>query len=694
MKKIIILGLISGIILGWYGCQKDDIILNKTNNHKTPKLNAKVGNDTTTYTVLGQQRNNPYTLAKMTEAWNNIYSVNQITQLDATDVYIKFTPADFEEVKALQESDLILFDYPLDYEVIKMGDRYIPPGMTEMDMPVFYSVVKPEMDLSAFTHEVLADLFLAPYNTDITKEAFRLTSNTHDKVVKDWDTPDGITPPCTEDCPNWPDCLDFGVPCEDEDTSSGNTSGSGDTGGGKDPNTDPDEPTPGNPGEVTVTTGPTLVMNDCGCEVYADAKKPGGCVNVNDTQLGLRGIRNVRVIIKDGWFDFYTIQTDHHGCFKLNKKLNKIKMWVEFNSERVNIRGIRLKLSPLAYLIPVKDYVDKFKDNLNQIEVNYGHDTDIKSKALRYWMAATANNSLYEFDDMAIAEGVGIPPQQLEVLVTNQSSNGAAPMIDKINNQDIIATLGLPNILEAFLENTFDFFEVFDVLPPDVIIGYDKEESKLKSDQINTTIYHEYAHAAHFAAAGEDLWLSNIEHILEVKDFKKGGATMGTYGDGNQDGSDLCALIETWGEHIGKTYTDKTYGLMHSNSIIPLEMERTRHFYELERQDFWDVGFLYIPEGILHDLVDDNANNPQSDNPLTTILWDFYEVTDETTGDKTKVIIPDEVKGFNNAQFFGLLDPDMQSMEQFRDDLETIFLPISGNTQEDFDALFNIYEID
>ena len=33
-------------------------------------------------------------------------------------------------------------------------------------------------------------------------------------------------------------------------------------------------------------------------------------------------------------------------------------------------------------------------------------------------------------------------------------------------------------------------------------------------------------------------------------------------------------------------------------------------------------------------------------------------------------------------------------MEQFRDDLETIFLPMSGNTQEDFDALFDIYEID
>ena len=335
----------------------------------------------------------------------------------------------------------------------------------------------------------------------------------------------------------------------------------------------------------------------------------------------------------------------------------------------MNITGIRLKYSPASYYLPVKDYVDKFKDNLNQIEVNYGHDTDIKSKALRYWMAATANNSLYEFDDMAAAEGVGIPPQKLEVLVTNQSSNGAAPMIDKIlannTNPDILNDLDISKWMKIVANLIISYN-----ITPDVIIGYDKEESKLKSDQINTTIYHEYAHAAHYAVAENDLWLSNIEHILEVHQLIKNGGTMGTYGDGTQDGSDLCALIETWGEHIGKTYTDKTYGLNHSTTTNPNYLEFRTHHLMLELQDFWDVGFLYIPEGILHDLVDDNADNPQ--NESNTMVWDFYETTDEF-GNEIKVTIPDEVKGFNNSQIFGLLDPDMQSMEQLRDDLETYF---------------------
>ena len=269
MKKILILGLISSLIFGWYGCQKEDMILNDTHtNNQTPKLNAKVGNDTTSYTVLGEQRNNPYTVAKMTEAWNNIYTANQIAQLDATDKYIKFSPTDFEEVKALQESDLILFDYPLDYEVIRMGDRYIPSGMTEMDMPVFYSVVKPDMDLGAFTHEVLSDLFLAPYNADITKEAFRITGNEHDGVDLDWDLPDNITPPCTEDCPNWPDCLEpnGSVPCEDGDTSSSGGS-SGGTSDGSGHSTDPNEPTPGGT-EGEPTYGDHYMINDCGCQVF------------------------------------------------------------------------------------------------------------------------------------------------------------------------------------------------------------------------------------------------------------------------------------------------------------------------------------------------------------------------------------------------------------------------------------------
>ena len=102
------------------------------------------------------------------------------------------------------------------------------------------------------------------------------------------------------------------MPCEDGDTSSSGGS-SGGTSGGSGHSTDPDEPTPGGT-EGEPTYGNPYMINDCECEVYADAKKPGGCVNVNDTQLGLRGVRNVKVIIKDDWYRAYTVRTDHNGC--------------------------------------------------------------------------------------------------------------------------------------------------------------------------------------------------------------------------------------------------------------------------------------------------------------------------------------------------------------------------------------------
>lgn len=86
--------------------------------------------DEPTPTILGNPRVNPYTVQKMTEAWNNLNGTNLPT-LPATHRYVKFMPATLEQFKKLNETELVLFDYPLEYEIIQMGDYYDDPAVPE-----------------------------------------------------------------------------------------------------------------------------------------------------------------------------------------------------------------------------------------------------------------------------------------------------------------------------------------------------------------------------------------------------------------------------------------------------------------------------------------------------------------------------------------------------------------------------------
>jgi hypothetical protein len=67
-------------------------------------------------TILGAQRNNPYTVSNMTQAWNDLFGQHKTyAALPATHHYVKFDPQSLEEYKALAESGITYVDFPLDY---------------------------------------------------------------------------------------------------------------------------------------------------------------------------------------------------------------------------------------------------------------------------------------------------------------------------------------------------------------------------------------------------------------------------------------------------------------------------------------------------------------------------------------------------------------------------------------------------
>ena len=116
--------------------------------------------------ILGHQLNNPYSLANMQLAYNNLTSNNIVSKytpnIRPTHYYIKFKPNNFEQLEILSsDSTLILYDYPLDYLITQSGNRYHDPGLPDSVPTYQYSVVTVNYVFNnSIPYEILSTLYL------------------------------------------------------------------------------------------------------------------------------------------------------------------------------------------------------------------------------------------------------------------------------------------------------------------------------------------------------------------------------------------------------------------------------------------------------------------------------------------------------------------------------------------------------
>ena len=139
-----------------------------------------IENDTTEYTtILGGTYLNPYSIANMTQAYNNIHGTN-LQSVGTTHYYVRFKPQTEADVRTLDSLDLELYDYPLDRVVIQDGD-YWPEAYTNLgqnEYPWFYTVVESNFQFpSGITYENLAPLNIPNDDAALEDEAFNLTGN-------------------------------------------------------------------------------------------------------------------------------------------------------------------------------------------------------------------------------------------------------------------------------------------------------------------------------------------------------------------------------------------------------------------------------------------------------------------------------------------------------------------------------------
>lgn len=587
-----------------------------------------------TQTILGYQLNgNPYSVATMQQAAINLYGNNN--GITANKKYVRFRPVNEDQVQLLQESDLELFDYPLDRDVVEEGDYYVQAGLTEADNPWLYTVVDLNYTAPAgITYEELQQLYVPDDDLLLEDEALRLTGNPLDESCG------GISyrppVPCEID-PCGPAC----PPLEDNPCGGG--------GGG-------------------------------GSDIPTNPRKPSGQIVVWDSNFDRNvPVRQTRVIARR-WFKIETMYTNDQGRFQSRKRFrNKVNVFVKFLNN--NIRVTRALGNPVTRtLFPMKRGIGIYSGNLNNINFTFERGNLTTSRTHRYWWAAQLMNAYLEYNEMATAEGTGqLSPlplsNKLRVVLTRWSflsGSGATPMnTHRLFPGQVSADyirfffVNPTNVALASLYNAFLNGALFKSV--DMGLGFNTNFF-WESNRVKGLMYHEMTHTAHFAKVGDSWWSDFV--AAESFTLAANGFTSPTapYGLGNDGAiSDIISVGESYAEHLSQVFCQIRYGALNNFNTWVTKQGSTysfdspvlglgAHFNALE--DFnpnrTNDPFRWIPEGIYYDLFD-NRND------------DFFNPA-----------FPfDNVVGYTDQQFFNALDNDVRSMPQYRNRL----LQQNGNNQ-------------
>lgn len=152
--------------------------------------------------VLGKKLENPYSVATMQRAWDNLYGGQSKETISASHYYIKFFPHGEDDLTLLHNDTLLdLYQYPLDYEIIEGSTTYQDPTVPEGTPTPLYASVPVTHDIPSVDFEVLEELFIPEEwendngkfsHEELLREAYRITDNIYDEGLTkgDW-TPSG-----------------------------------------------------------------------------------------------------------------------------------------------------------------------------------------------------------------------------------------------------------------------------------------------------------------------------------------------------------------------------------------------------------------------------------------------------------------------------------------------------------------------
>lgn len=585
-----------------------------------------------TQTILGPQlQGNPYSLSVMQQASINLYGTTKNIVINS--VYVRFKPATYEQLDQLLDTDIEVFDHPLDRDVIQQGDYYPQAGIGAEEIPWLYAVLQQGYQPPAgITYQVLQYLHVPDQDIWMENEAFRITGNPYNDscnlslLV--------LPPPCP--APDNPLC----------------------------------EPNPGGGGGLPP----------------ADAKTPAGYIYVYDNTLNQPvPVRKTRIVSRR-YFKIDRSYTDDQGYFRSTKRFkNKVNIVVKFKNADIKTRALRL-FRWWQMLLPIEQGLGKYSGTLNTINYVFNVDGNRYSRRHKNWWAAQCMNSYQEYNQYAMENNMGILPSKLKVIIAGflqGGGTGSTPM-----NAHRPLTAGAPS---------FEYFQYYLINRPvnegaayfnafinglvfrfyDMALGFTEYSQFFKSEYVKSLMYHELSHAAHFQKIGQFSYndLVTAETYTVTKYFLN--STLRPYGDGSDGAhSNFIALGESWANYIEQVFTDRHYG---SNCAT----------YNIN-------GYFYTANAPVTGLNSSRINYLEDYSPYrieNTIRWlpiglyyDLLDNRNDLVG--TRIALDDQVSGYTNKQFFDALDGDIKSPQNFK---QRLLLENNNNQVQGVNTIFTFY---
>ena len=138
--------------------------------------------------VLGDRLENPYKTENITKALQSLYPTKaDRVEVKATDLYVRFLPADKTEYELLEGLGIEMVDHPLDYDIVVEGDWYHDPSIPEENVTWQYAVVPADFVFPDIRYELVDRCYIAANSTTtkadgidwdaVEREAYILTGN-------------------------------------------------------------------------------------------------------------------------------------------------------------------------------------------------------------------------------------------------------------------------------------------------------------------------------------------------------------------------------------------------------------------------------------------------------------------------------------------------------------------------------------
>jgi len=169
MNKVKIMSIfVAAVAIAFAGCERNEIELDFVEN---PVLPVKV------MIELGDEINDPYAIHNIELAKASLRSAGiNVPAVQANRKYIRFLPADEYELDLLtQDSTLILFEFPLHYEIAVDGVYFHDPSLPPDALTWQYTVVPIDKELPNVKYELLYKVFIPDLDSD---ESISIRSST------------------------------------------------------------------------------------------------------------------------------------------------------------------------------------------------------------------------------------------------------------------------------------------------------------------------------------------------------------------------------------------------------------------------------------------------------------------------------------------------------------------------------------